>query len=236
MQHNLGSSKWDRIIDTCENYLLRNEWNGKNIRFTLKMHITKHREAHNELVRAAQFVQYELPNGHTRVSRLLKSITSKDGSILAAVTHIQGTSEMREDFESAADFLLLTAPTPREIERSYRISAVNLGSSGGSNHNSKKNKGIGKSGVEFRYHSKDEYARLNKDQKKELHEWRHSNKKESKSNASMDESRISSLEMQVEELLKTNDAMKAKISSITISENKGEPKPNPLTNMLNQRS
>ena len=142
VQHNLGSSKWDRIIDTCENYLLRNEWNGKNVRFTLKMHITKHREAHNELVRAAQFVQYELPNGHTRVSRLLKSITSKDGSILAATTHIQGTSTMREDFEAAADFLLLTAPTPKEIERSYRISAVNLSSSSGTNTNNNKNKGI----------------------------------------------------------------------------------------------
>ena len=70
VQHNLGSSKWDKIIDTCENYLLRNEWNGKNVRFTLKMHITKHREAHNELVRASQFVNYEIPNEHTRVSRL----------------------------------------------------------------------------------------------------------------------------------------------------------------------
>ena len=59
VQHNLGSSKWDKIIESCENYILRVEWNGKNIRFTLKMHVSKHRDAHNELVRASQFVQYD---------------------------------------------------------------------------------------------------------------------------------------------------------------------------------
>ena len=200
------------------------------------MHITKHREAHNELVRASQFVEYEIPNGHTRVSRLLKSITSKDGSILAATTHIQGTPTMREDLESAADFLLLTAPTPREIDRSYRISVVGLNATNGGNANSKKSKGVGRSGVEFRYHSKDEYAKLNKDQKKELHEWRQSNKRGSQDNGFANQSRISSLEMQVEEILKTNDAMKAKISSLTTSDNKSEAKANPLTNILNQRS
>ena len=124
VQHNMGSSKWDRIIKTCENYLLRTEWNGKNVRFTLKMHVSKHRDAHNELVRASQFVAYEVPNDHTRVGRLLKSITSKDGAILAAITHIQFTRTMRDSFEDAADFLLLTAPAAKEIERSYRISAV----------------------------------------------------------------------------------------------------------------
>ena len=70
------------------------------------MHIKKHREAHNELVRASQFVNYEVPNKHTQVSRLIKIITSKDGLILDYITHIQGTLAMRGDFESAADFLL----------------------------------------------------------------------------------------------------------------------------------
>ena len=88
------------------------------------MHIAKHRDAHNELVRASQFVQYEVPNEHTRVSRLLKSIISTDGAILAAITPIQGISTMRDNFEQAADFLLLTAPAPKEIMKSCRISAI----------------------------------------------------------------------------------------------------------------
>ena len=63
VQNNMGSSKWDKIINQCKIYLIKTEWNGKNVRFTLKMHINKHCEAHNELQHASQFVSYEFPNG-----------------------------------------------------------------------------------------------------------------------------------------------------------------------------
>ena len=49
---------------------MKREWNGRNQRFTLRAHIGKHREAHNEMTRASQHVEYELPNEHTRVGRL----------------------------------------------------------------------------------------------------------------------------------------------------------------------
>ena len=236
VQHNMGSSKWDRIVDTCESYLLCNEWNGKNVRFTLKMHINKHREAYNELVRASQFISYEVPNDHTRVSRLIKSITSKDGAILASITHIQGTAIMRDDFESAADFLLLNAPTPKEMERSYRISAVGLANTDDSKPSGggKKNAGVGKSGVELRYHSKIEYNKLNNAQKKELHEWR-ANKSNNGNNDDKYKSRISSLETQLKELLDANKTMQSTISSISTNLNDNTPR-NPLSNPLNQRN
>ena len=118
-QHNLGLSKWDRMIEACETYLLCHEWNGRNRQFTLKMHINKHRDVHNELVRAAQYVTYELPNGHILVSRLLKSITCKDPTILSAITHIRGTTAVRGNFESAASILLLTAPSPKDVKTSF---------------------------------------------------------------------------------------------------------------------
>lgn len=239
VQHNMGSSKWDTIIDQCENYLLRTEWNGKNVRFTLKMHINKHREAHNELERASQFVAYEVPNGHTRVSRLIKSITSKDGAILSALTLIQGDNTKRNDFEEAADFLLLTAPAAKEIERSYRISALiarDTNDSNNSNTNvkdsSRKNDGIGSSGVELRYHSKAEYAKLNGKQRSELHEWRE-NKRSNKRSADM--ARISALESQIKELTDLNKDMVSKISALAVSEPKGTTR-NPLSNPLNQRN
>ena len=232
----MGSSKWDRIVDTCESYLLRNEWNGKNVRFTLKMHINKHREAHNELVRASQFISYEVPNDHTRVSRLIKSITSKDGAILASITHIQGTAIMRGDFESAADFLLLNAPTPKEMERSYRISVVGLANNDDSKPSGggKKNAGVGKSGVKLRYHSKIEYNKLNNAQKKELYEWR-ANKSNNGNNDDKYKSRISSLETQLKELLDANKTMQSTISSISTNLNDNTPL-NPLSNPLNQRN
>ena len=60
VQHNLGSSKWDKILEDAEAYVSKREWNGKNHRFNLKSHINKHREANNDMVRAAQHVQYSL--------------------------------------------------------------------------------------------------------------------------------------------------------------------------------
>ena len=62
------------------------------------------------MMRASQFVEYELPNDHTRVGRLIKSITNRDPSIMSAITHIQDNQHQRNNFEAAADFLLLTAP------------------------------------------------------------------------------------------------------------------------------
>ena len=113
-QHNLGSSKWDKIIDESESYVMTREWNGKNARFTLRSHISKHREAHNEMMRASQFIDYELPNDHTRVGHLIKCILSCDPSIVSAITYIQGNQHQQNDFEAAADFLLLTAPKPKD--------------------------------------------------------------------------------------------------------------------------
>ena len=235
VQHNMGSSKWDKIIDACETYILRNEWNGRNIRFTLKMHIGKHREAHNELMRASQFVQYEIPNEHTRVTRLLKSITSKDAAILAAVAFIQGTPAKRDNFESAADYLLLTAPTAKDVERSYRISALTLGNDDNKSGNGGgRRPDIGKTGVELRYYKRSEYEKLNSNQRAELHEWRKTKNSKGRNKPSDDSAKISSLEAKLKEVLTANDLMNARISSLT-SKLEGEKAKDPLSNPLNQR-
>ena len=81
-QHNLGSSKWDKIVEESETYTMRRGWNGKNYRLTIRNHIAKHQEAFNELVRASQFIPFEVPNEHTRVGRPLKSLQTKDPFIV----------------------------------------------------------------------------------------------------------------------------------------------------------
>ena len=224
-QHNLGSSKWDKIIEEAETYVMKREWNGKNYRFTLRNHINKHREAHNEMMRASQFVEYELPNEHTRVGRLIKSIVNRDPSIVSAVTHIQGNTEQRNDFELAADFLLLTAPKLKENPQNHRISAIKA----------QKNQkhGLGKSGVEFRYHSRQEYHKLNKAQKKELSEWR-KGKDRSKDNTPTSH-QVSVLQQQVTEMREQAEIMRATIASLTTRDASDAPR-QPLTNPLNQRS
>ena len=62
VQGNIGSSKWDKIIDIFENYLLRNKWNGKNVCLTMKIHVTQYQEAHNRVVRTSQFINNEVLN------------------------------------------------------------------------------------------------------------------------------------------------------------------------------
>lgn len=224
-QHNLGSSKWDRIIEEAENYVMKREWNGKNYRFSLRNHIAKHREAHNEMLRAAQFVEYEIPNEHTRVGRLIKSIVNRDPSIVSAITHIQGNLEQRNDFESAADFLLLTAPKFKEPNQTHRISSVKS--------NKKAKKGVGKSGVEFRYHSRQEYFKLNKAQKKELSEWRKANGDNKENDPPHN---ISALQQQIADMKQQTELMKATIASLTTTNGANtEGQRHPLTNPLTQR-
>ena len=225
LQHNMGSSKWDKIIEEAEMYVLHREWNGRNYRFTLKNHITKYREAHNELVRASQFVDYEVPNEHTRVSRLLKSLTTEGPSIISAMTHIQGDTNQRNDFESAADFLLLTAPSTNSQGTNHRISAERRGGKF-------KSKGTGETSVKFRYYTGNEYKSLTKAQKRELSEWRESNKSNNPNETKNESSRNSVLESTLLELKKSNDEIRNKISSLTSNH---IPARHPLQNPLTQR-
>ena len=177
------------------------------------------------MVRASQFVDYELPNDHTRVGRLIKSITNRDPSIVSAITHIQGNQHQHNDFEAAADFLLLTAPKPKDQVPGHRISALNT--------NKPKRRGFGESGVELRYHSKHEYKKLTKAQKKELSEWR-----KNKENDNPSSQKVSALEQQLAEMKKETEVMRATIAALST---RNEPTENnqvhhPLTNPLTQRT
>jgi hypothetical protein len=109
-QHNLGSSKWDKIIEDAENYTMKREWNGKNPRFNLRSHINKTREAHNEMTRASQFIDYQVPNEHTSVGRLIKSITSRDPAIVLEVRSSEMILKKPQTF-----FSLLPLPSNTRI-------------------------------------------------------------------------------------------------------------------------
>ena len=69
---------------------------------------------------------------------------------------------------------MFTAPKHKELaEGSQRISSVKS-----SSNYTRNKKGVGKTGIELRYYTKEEYKGLTKAQKKKLQEWR----KKSKSN------------------------------------------------------
>ena len=42
-QHNLGSSKWGKVVKKAKSYMMHRERNDKNYRFSLETHIFKHR-------------------------------------------------------------------------------------------------------------------------------------------------------------------------------------------------
>ena len=76
----------------------------------LALHISSHRSSQNDMVRAEDYIGYQLPNKYNRVQRLLKSIESTDIRIVSAITTILGDTVKRENFKQAEDFLLLAAP------------------------------------------------------------------------------------------------------------------------------
>ena len=71
---------------------------GNNHRSKLCYHIDKHCEDKNEMLRESYFVLYELPNEHTMVGHLIKSITCKEKGIIYSITHIQGCVDHMDDF------------------------------------------------------------------------------------------------------------------------------------------
>ena len=168
--HNMGNSKWDSIVLEAESKVLTFKWNVKNIHYTLARHISSHRSAHNEMVRAEDHIGYHPPNEYTRVQRLIKSIESTDIRIVSAISTILVDTVTRGNIEQAADFLLLAAQMRKNdtSDSEHRISAVmDEGSDDIKQSNSYKGlKRVdkGSSGVELRYHVFKEYKKLPEDQ------------------------------------------------------------------------
>ena len=140
--HHLSSAKWEKSVAAAERLLAERKWNGKNQRYPLKVHISRHREAFNDMSRASDQITYAPPNETSRVRYLLQSIETPDPTICSAKTTIQADFNMKHDFESAADFLIVTAPTSRiQNNSNHNISALNFQNKGKNNNNKWKRKG-----------------------------------------------------------------------------------------------
>ena len=209
--HNMGNSKWEKVVEEAESMVTTRIFNGKNARYPLKSHIVKHQEAHNDFVRAAQFTQFAPPSEHTRVRRLLSSIQSNDSALVAAKTTILADMAKRDDFEMASDFLLLAAPTKLvNNSRNHRIAALKRGRGGGGKYSGTGDKG--KTGVEDRYYKRDEFHRLNDAQKAELQEMRQKNGRGGGKRARQT-AKIAALEARLESQAQQISALSAKPSA-----------------------
>lgn len=185
--HNMGNTKWDDMVEKAMAKITKAVWNGRNARYSLIKHIGDHRAAFNDIVKAADNIEYAVMNERTRVTYLLDSIQCNHQQLVAAKTAILSDEAKRTNFELAADFLLLNAKSfkSNQSETSYNISAVTQGKS---------------NDVELRYYKKKEYAKLSKEQKDKLRQLRKSKKDNDSSSQKNQDQTISSLVSKVEQL------------------------------------
>jgi hypothetical protein len=125
----------------------------------------------------SEHIAFQLPNEHTRVGYLLDAIQTSDAGLQAAIAMIatdDGPTGKRNNFEATAAYLLPYDPVAKKRivtgkrDREASVSDVTADISAG--FGSKP--GLGKTGVHFRYYTKEEYSKLSNDQKGELKEWR----------------------------------------------------------------
>ena len=193
-----GDDKWEDVRKDKTNFLMNTKWNGRT--YSLDKFTGLHRSAFVMLEEAALHVNFQVPSEHSRVGYLLDNITNNDPDLRAALASIRiNTDGMRDDFERAVAFMLPVCPytkhkTSQRRTRHAELSDVRL-----------KGKSDSKTGVDLRWHTKDEYSRLTKEQKSELYQWQQTkNGKEA-----MDKSKRSSKRKNL-----TKKQLKAQVQSL----------------------
>jgi hypothetical protein len=228
--HNMGNTKWDDLINKAVNKITKAVWNGKNSRYPLIRHISDHRTSYNDIVKAADHIDYAVMNERTRVTHLLDSIQCNHQQLVAAKTAILSDDAKRNNFELAADFLLLNAKffKSEKTQNDWNVSVL-------------KQKDGNRPQVELRYYKKKEYEKLTKDQRAELHRLRKKKVEDDSNNAGSEhKTTISALQSKIDKLENllshTISAMESrKDDSEDEKENKGEKKRVRFNNTLTQR-
>ena len=157
-----GDHKWEQIVKDRMSFLMNTKWNGRS--YSLEKFTGLHRSSFIALQEAKQHVNFQLPTEHSRVGFLLENISNSDPDLRAALANIRAdVNNMRDDFELSVQFLLPVCPYSKNRKNNRtqaQISDVTLSAKQQSN-----------TGVDFRWHTKSEYKKLNADQKKELWLW-----------------------------------------------------------------
>ena len=206
--HNLGSSKWELIIQKAENSISHTVYTEEKLRFPFSKYVAIHRDAYNDMMRTPN---YNVPDESSRVRRLISGIQSKDPAIISAVTNVQTNYALAGNFEAAADAIQKCIKT-KKITQNHRISATSTRNA--PNNNKKVHKG--KTGVELRYYKRKEYAKLSKEQRAELYQWQKDNKSTNKDISKENDAisqKIAALSKQVESTSKLIQALETKVNS-----------------------
>ena len=156
-----GEVKHRSISKKRLNLLQKIKWNGRS--HALESHVSNHRQGHDDLLEYFAHIQCAVPSPEQKVEHLIDRIACTDSTLQAAIGLIRAnTNNMREDFEAAASSLIEVDPyrrTSRGSSRNAAVSSIDFKA------------GRGSSGVDLRWHPKDEYFKLSREQKNELASW-----------------------------------------------------------------
>ena len=150
------------------------KWTG-NTSIKFFAHSSKHRELYIEITEVSEHVAVESPNKRSCVTYLLNSIEYKDPNFLAAVTaNKQDGSGKRIHFENSVAFIipccLVAAKQVKKTHFAARVAATN-------GLNMMLKSGIGKTGVELRFHKHADFWNLPEDQHKDVQAFQSEQKK-----------------------------------------------------------
>jgi hypothetical protein len=180
-----GKDKWEAEIKRATATILTRKWKGSSS-LPLEKFIALHRNAYVSLQACTEYVEYQLPNAHSRVGYVLDAIETDDAGLQAAMANVAddtGPNGKRGDFEAAAAYLLPKDPVIKRKQQEggkRAVGEISDATAEVSDFGSKS--GIGKTGVHLRYHNGAEYAKLTKEQRSELREWRSKSPGNGKSN------------------------------------------------------
>ena len=168
-----GKDKWEAILKTASTLLITRKWKGAGSNHPLELFVQQHRAAFVSMQTCSLHVDFQLPNGHTRVGYLLDAIECDDASLQAAMAKVEeddGPDGKRNNFETAASHLLPKDPVVKKRLLAAKRSAAQISEVDAGDGGSKT--GIGYTGVHFRYHTPSEFNALTQAQKSELREHR----------------------------------------------------------------
>ena len=177
-----GPAAWDKQVDEAEDILHNSKWRG-NGNFLLESHVNRHRGANNKLAQAKVYKpEYQLPDLKSCWRYLKQSIETSDAALQAAIQtqNQKYEDDADHDWEAAAGALIAVDPVAKKVKTNKRLHSQIGGLDGGVPQEDgdvnissiQLKQGKGKSGVEFRFYTEEEYRRLPAAQKKELYKWR----------------------------------------------------------------
>ena len=176
-----GLDKWKAMLASAEELIQNRKWNGSNTSYSLEKFIQQHRAAFVTLTQCSERVSYQLPNEHTRVTKVMMNIESNDAKLLSALANVQADEDGKmTNFEAMAAYIL-----PYDLVKSRRKQSpskrktAEISEVTSTTNNGKRSKtitvsgksvkiGIGKTGVDFQYHTPDEWKNLSREQKNEV--------------------------------------------------------------------